>query len=87
MLIPLQWGRDREVMDSDVPNETTSNTVTLQWGRDREVTDSRLLPHGRARYRRFNGAATARSRIDITRAQAELLYTTASMGPRPRGHG
>ena len=40
----LQWGRDREVADSNYVAAHMGMTVELQWGRDREVADSRTLP-------------------------------------------
>ena len=61
---------------------------SLQWGRDREVADSREARDVvRDVPMRFNGAATARSRIDLTVLAPWRISELASMGPRPRGRG
>ena len=64
------------------PSRTARSTSPC----DREVADSAGPGLAAARPLRFNGAATARSRIDLRQFVSKRLLF-ASMGPRPRGRG
>src|SRR5579884_951060 len=59
----------------------------LQWGRDRSVAEILPLLRRRRPPRRFNGAATDRSRKCANTARARRRPAVASMGPRPIGRG
>src|SRR5579885_1148090 len=60
----------------------------LQWGRDRSVAEIELLSPGLGRgRRRFNGAATDRTRKFAGEVKVKDDGWRASMGPRPIGRG
>jgi len=60
--IVLQWGRDRAVAELLIALGGFLDSVALQWGRDRAVAELATTHQGTLLLRRFNGAATARSR-------------------------
>ena len=84
----LQWGRDLSVAEgARVPAAARALDLRLQWGRDLSVAEGPPLgPRPRPR-RRFNGAATFRSRKGGAGSAAAHEDERASMGPRPFGRG
>ena len=68
-------------------NAHATAQIELQWGRDRAVAELRNGSQRRAGSKRFNGAATARSRNYGPAMTWNAPRPLASMGPRPRGRG
>jgi len=84
----LQWGRVSEDAETPLPFRPERRAARLQWGRvseDAETSRSHLRPPRRPR--RFNGAASARTRKPLTGRRTCGSILLASMGPRQRGRG
>ena len=84
----LQWGRDLSVAEGVGAVQDLGIEVLLQWGRDLSVAEGpAFMTRRRLIGRRFNGAATFRSRKGGPALRAVLHAHPALMGPRPFGRG
>ena len=80
---PRPFGRGRRILSVNV-----DAIALLQWGRDLSVAEGAWrAAEWRADMKRFNGAATFRSRKGHSGAYRIGTRRVASMGPRPFGRG
>ena len=85
--VGLQWGRDLSVAEGPCASAGILTPAMLQWGRDLSVAEGSRWCRRAQPLRRFNGAATFRSRKVHTPTRRSPSPHPASMGPRPFGRG